>query len=99
MIRGLRHRLVTVTMLLLTLVLALALCLMISSVYQVMEEDSLEALRHAGTDYGLHGKHSSESDPPPKPPSREDEKGPEQKPKKTKDDHPTPIPTARATMI
>lgn len=82
MIRRLRHRLVAVMMVLLTLVLVLALCLLMSSVYGVMENDSLDALEHAGMRYGLHSEHPDDSDGPPGPPDREEDNKPEEKPDK-----------------
>ena len=98
MIRRLRHRLVAVTMILLTLVLVLALCLLMSSVYRVMENDSLDALQDAGIRYGLHIKHPEGDEAPPEKPDREDGKapeeeiGPEKKSKKPGDKQIPPIP-------
>ncbi len=92
MIRRLRHRLVAVMMVLLTLVLALTLCMLISSVYQVMENDSLDALQHAGMHYGLHNEHPAGTDAPPKPPDHKGEKEPEKKPIKTGNSQISPIP-------
>ena len=87
MIRVLRRRLVAVTVILLTLVLSVALCLLMSSVYRVMEADSLDALQHAGMRYGLHAEHSEGDNGPPKPPDREE--GP---PKRPGDNQASPIP-------
>ena len=72
MIRRLRRRLVTGTMLLLTIVLVITLCLLIRSVYVVMESESLSALQDAGMRYGLHSKHPEGDNGPPKKPDQED---------------------------
>ena len=80
-------------MLLLTTVLILTLSLLINSVYEVMESDSLEALQDAGIRYGLHDEHPEDDNAPPKKPDHEDErKGPDKKPKKTGEDQVPPIP-------
>lgn len=82
-------------MVLLTLVLVLALCLLIRSVYRVMENDSLDALEHAGMRYGLHQTHQEDPNGPHGPPDREDgrpEEKPEKKRQKPGNDQVSPIP-------